>query len=88
MCENSMDPADGYADLESAAFLDKYEIRDVNYDGREDILFYVTEQNCKTKVIQKRKRIFLRVGECFIEKGSTKPSGRKTCAGLEHRSVP
>jgi hypothetical protein len=68
--------------------LDKYEIRDVNYDGREDILFYVTEQNCKTKVIQKRKRIFLHVGECFIEKGSTKPSGRKTCAGLEHRSVP
>jgi hypothetical protein len=79
MCENPMDPAEGYTGVEVATFVDKYEIRDANHDGKEDIIFYVTEQDCKTKVIRRRELVFLRVESCFIEKGVTKPSDKQVC---------
>lgn len=43
-------------------------IKDLNHDQMEDIVFSVTQQNCKTKKIRTIKRIFVNQGNKFVEK--------------------
>ena len=46
LCGGNDDPDSGYPALESAAIVNKVIIKDVNHDGKEDVIFYTTEQNC------------------------------------------
>ena len=69
LCGDKTDPdlAPLYPTLESAEHVDKVNVLDVNRDGRDDVIFHTTEQDCRTKKIQTRKRTFLNMETCFVE---------------------
>ena len=71
LCDDNIDNDLGYPNLESTTHVDNYSIKDINHDGREDIVFFVKEQNCKTRKIRQRQRVFLNLENGFIEKSLT-----------------
>lgn len=50
-----------------ATHVDSQEIKDVNSDKLEDIVFQLEQQDCKSKLRQKLSRIFINSGNSFIE---------------------
>jgi uncharacterized protein len=70
LCGDNDEPDSWYPRLDSAAYADEVIVKDVNHDGKDDVIFYTTEQNCKTKKIRKRQRTFLNMGDSFIEEGA------------------
>jgi hypothetical protein len=72
LCGGNDEPNSVYPVLESAADVNKFIVKDINHDGKDDVIFYTTEQNCKTKKKQKRKRTFINMGNRFVEKVLTR----------------
>jgi uncharacterized protein len=70
LCGDNDEPDSWYPRLESAEYVDDVMVRDVNRDGKDDVVFHTTEQNCETKKTRKRQRTFLNMGDSFIEKGA------------------
>jgi hypothetical protein len=70
LCGDTTDPDSDslYPTLESAAYVEKIIVKDINRDGKDDVIFHTTEQNCKTKKIRQRRRTFLNIEDSFIEK--------------------
>lgn len=70
LCGDNTNP-ELYPTLDTAAYVNKLIIKDINHDGKDDVIFFTTEQNCKTKKVQKKQRSFMNIGDRFIEKGRT-----------------
>lgn len=78
LCERDSDPDLDYPTLQSTAHVNNYSIKDINSDGREDIIFLVEEQNCKTKKTRQYQRVFLNQENEFVEKSLTIGGRRST----------
>lgn len=72
LCGDGADPTLEYPALTSAALVNKLVIKDANNDGKEDIIIYITEQNCKTKKMLKKEKVFINRETHFIEKSPTR----------------
>jgi uncharacterized protein len=85
LCGDNTDPdrATLYPTLKSAAHVDKVMVEDVNHDGNDDVIFYTTEQNCKTKKIRQRRRAFQNMGNSFIEEISKDDLNKKRAASFD-----
>jgi hypothetical protein len=52
-------------EMTTAQHLDHFEIKDVNHDLIDDIVFDITEENCQTRETKSRKLIFVNTGSEF-----------------------
>jgi hypothetical protein len=52
-------------EMTTAQHVDRFEIKDVNHDSMDDIVFDISEENCQTKETKSRKLVFVNTGSGF-----------------------
>jgi len=61
-------------EMATAQHLDHFEIKDVNHDSMDDIVFDITEEDCQTKETKSKKLVFVNTGSAFKALSATEIS--------------